>query len=579
MPAYRELEPGLFELETPGGPLAVTATEDELRANGHFPESLSLSKAGAVAGPGAGGFDNSAGLSALQGGGAQFVDPSAPPPPGPKKSAAENFRSASAAVAPFPGLGSALGLSDPSVPMHGEAEAQPKTLRGGGEVKRIGGGGGGAPARPMVGGGGGGPGRSGGRDVRVSYSVQKSGLRPEDIEAAELAEADASIERKMGAQNIADRQFTRTEALSAELGRQIKAEGVALRQQEERNRARLEDFESRQRAIEAERDEVAKLNVNPADLVGEGGVTGVVAALTILAGGFGAAYNGGRNPAMEAIQGNLDRKLAQAKQKVSGKESDFDRLVKIYGSPFEAEAEFRDRQRMLVQQLGQKMALDAGATDAADNLRIQFAAWDDERAQSRLQRQEALAGRVTEQWAYQPFGGGPGKPKDLESDVQKLAKAREEAGIGEQEGEAGEVADLISELPEGELPTPGSRNVVSRAARSVVDFVGGEGSAASTFDSDAERAGAAKFSRKMNAIKSKLLGAARSPAEIQDFNEGFANVRTKEGMQQFAADWQRKIDRREAGVKAGFRPEVVETFEERQRSRQPSRRPSGLRGE
>lgn len=461
-------------------------------------------------------------------------------------------------------------MPDPPAP----SATAPTGIRGGGEIRQVGEGIGGSEPqapRPRFA-------KVGGKDIRAGFTVQKSALDPGDIEDAELAEADASIERKLGAQNIAGRRATQAETLSAELGRQLKAEGVAIRQQEERNRAQLEDFQSRQRAIEDEREQVAKLNVTPADLVGEGGLTGIVAALTLLAAAPAAAYNGGRNYAKEAIQNTLDRRLAKAKEKVAGKESDFERLVRIYGSPAEAEAELRDRQRLFVQRLGEKMTTDAGALDAADALRMQFADWDDERAQSRLARQQALAGNVTEQWAYQPFGVGGGRPVS-ETDVQKLAKAREEAGIGEAEGDAAEIQDLISELPEGELPTPGSRNVLSRGARAVVDFVGGEGSAAESFDSDAERAAAAKFSRNMNTLKSKFLGAARSPAEIADFQEGFANVRTKEGMQQFAADWQRKIKRREAGVKAGFRDEVVETFEERQRSRQPTRRPSGLRSE
>lgn len=589
MPAYRELQPGLYELDTPQGPLAVTATEDELRAEGHFPDSLSIHKTGATA-------QNAINLS---GGPRQsFTGPEvasdAPPPPqsvpqlttglgghfkmdngGPKEAIPGLANALATGAPPRANLEELDRLGRPR-PISSEEREEQKRLRGGGEVKQIGGGGHGAP-RP-TGGGGGGGGRSGGRDVRVGFSVQKSGLRPEDIEAAELAEADASIERKMGAQNIADRRLTQTEALSAEMGRQIQREGVALRQMEERNKAQREDYEQRQAAIERERDEVAKLNVSPAELVEEGGLTGIIAALTILAAAPAAAYNGGRNLAKEAIQENLDRKLAKAKDKVAGKETDFERMVKIYGSPAEAEAEFRDRQRLFVQQMGQKMATDAGALDAADALRMQFADWDDERAQSRLARQEALAGRVTEQWAYQPFGGG-GRPAVSEADVQKLASKREEAGLGASEGDAAEVQDLISELPEGELPTRESRNVVSRAARGLVDFVAGEGEGARAFDSDAERAAAEKRSRLMNQLKSKLLGAARSDAEIADFNEGYANLRTKADLEQFAADWQRKINRREAGVKAGFRPEVVETFEERQRSRQPTRRPDGLRSE
>lgn len=594
MVAYRELEPGLFELETDSGPLTVTASEDELRAEGHFP---SIFKSGATAqnaapmvrpiGETAFKWDNDQGgagqipgltdaLTAYRG--PSVTDPRPEQKVGPVLDNSAGLAALRGGKA-GPALTTAKEFREEEERQAEEAKAAGRgPLRGGGEVRELRGGGGGGQSGGM--GGGGGPrGFTKGGDMRVGFTVAKSGLSPEQIEEAELAEADASIERKLGAQGLADKRMTRTEAMSAEMGRQIRAEGEALRQKQARDQAMREDYESRLGALEREREEVGKMNVTVADFIDDGDAASVVGALAMLAAAPAAAYNGGRNPALDAIERGLDRKLSQARERVAGKESELDRLTQIYGSPAEAEAEYRDRQRALVQAMGQKMALDAGATDAADNLRMQFAEWDDQRAQSRLARQEALAGRVTEQWAYQPPRAFGGAPAVKESDVQGLADDLEKAGIGESSGDAAEISDLISELPEGELPTPGSRNVASRAARSVVDFIGGEGSAAQAFDSDAERAGAAKFSRSMNTLKSKLLGAARSPAEIEDFNEGFANVRTKEGMRQFVGDWQRKIARREAGVKAGFRPEVVQTFEERQRSRQPSKRPSTLRGE
>jgi hypothetical protein len=48
------------------------------------------------------------------------------------------------------------------------------------------------------------------------------------------------------------------------------------------------------------------------------------------------------------------------------------------------------------------MLVDAGATDAADKLRMKFAMWDEERAQGRLEREQQLGDKVVEQWQYQP---------------------------------------------------------------------------------------------------------------------------------------------------------------------------------
>lgn len=417
MPAYRALEPGLFELSTPAGPLAVTASEDELRAAGHFPEELSMVGPGSGAlaqNGGAGGAPNAPATAqdfgpAMGGSPAQKLDQDiidgAPSNPVAQKLSPNT---------------EVVNMTRETQPLRAGEPMPKKGLRGGGEVKDIGEGfgGGAAPeqrARFV---------KTPGRDIRAAFSVQKTGLDPEDIEAAELAEADASIDRKLAAQNIADRRGTQTEAVSAEMGRQIRREGLALRQQEERNRAREEDYQRRQAAIEKERDDVARMNVTVADFVDDGDMAGIIGAIAVLAAAPAAAYNGGKNPAIEAIESRLDKKIAQAKEHLSGKEGELERLTKLYGSPAEAEAEYRDRQRLLIQSMAQKMATDAGATDAADNLRMQFADWDDQRAQNRLARQASLAERVTEQWQYMPervvqVGGPPRlKPEARERAVR-----------------------------------------------------------------------------------------------------------------------------------------------------------------
>lgn len=410
MPAYRILEPGLAELDTPQGPLTVTATEDELRANGHFPESLSLFKTDATAQNGGAGGAPAAlpDYGMAQGGSpAQKLD----------QDILDGAANNPAVQKLSPGT-EVVNMTRETQPLRA-GEPMPKGIRGGGEVKQVGEGLGVAPpeqrARFV---------KTGGKDIRAGFTIGKTMLDPADIEAAEEAEAGASIDRKLGAQNIADRRMTQTEAMSAEMGRQIRREGVALRQQEERNRAQAEDYERRQAAIEKERDDVARMNVSVADFVDDGDMPGIIGALAVLAAAPAAAYNGGRNPAIEAIESRLDKKLAQAKEHLSGKESEFDRLTKLYGSPAEAEAELRDRQRLLIQSMGQKMASDAGANDAADNLRMAFADWDDQRAQSRLARQQALAGNVTEQWQYMPErvvqvgGPRPMKPEARERAVR-----------------------------------------------------------------------------------------------------------------------------------------------------------------
>lgn len=407
---YRELQPGLYELDTPAGKLPVTTSEHELRAAGHVPEALAPSG-------GSGGAGNvPAPPTGFGGSPAQKLDQDvvegAPSDPAKQK------LSSNAEV---------VNMTKETRPL--AAGEQPgKGVRGGGDVKDVdvegGGAGAGQPRARYA--------KVGGKDIRAGYTVKKSGLTAEQVQAAEDAEADASIDRKLAAQELSDNQGSRVEAVSAEMGRQLRREGIAIREQEERNRRRAEDFERRQRAIDEERARVEALEVKPEAFGFErGDMAGIIGGLAILAAGVAGPQYGGRNLAKEAIDKNISDKVAaqrfaweRAREGLHDKENEFSRLVQIYGTPQQAEDELRDRMRMMVQGLGQKMATDAKATDAAANLKMQFSDWDDHRAQSRLEREQALADQTTEQWAYQPerviqIGGPrPMKPDERERAVR-----------------------------------------------------------------------------------------------------------------------------------------------------------------
>jgi hypothetical protein len=389
---YTELQPGLFELETPAGKLPVTASEDDLRAAGHAPATLAPSGTGGAGGAGGG---PSPGTYAAGGAPAQRIDQDV-----------LNGAAGDPTVQKLSPNTEVVNMTRETQPLRA-GEPMPRGLRGGGDVRQV---------EESAMGGGAAPverarfAKVGGKDIRAGFTVKKSGLAPEQIQAAEDAEADASIDRKLAAQELSDNQRSRVETVSAEMGRQLRREGTAIREQEELNRRRAADFEQRQRAIDEERRKVDALEVKPEAFGFErGDLAGIIGGLAILAAGVAAPQYGGRNLAKEAIDKNINDKVAaqreqweRARQGLHDKENEFARLVDVYGTPQAAEAELRDRMRGMVQGLGQKMAMDAKATDAAATLKATFADWDDHRAQSRLEREQALADQVTEQWAYQP---------------------------------------------------------------------------------------------------------------------------------------------------------------------------------
>jgi hypothetical protein len=501
---YEPIQPGLFRLQTPAGALTVPATEDELIAAGHTPltapGSLALAQ---MAPPGAGGGGNAPASRLDAGGGliggpgsgaggapAQNLDqdifegaPNAPEMAAPDERLANPTRE----TRPLAAAGAAKPEEKP------EPKAGTKTIK----LSLPSGGGRGGSSKPS--------------DVLVGYTVKKSGLRPDDVEANELAQADASIDRKLSAQNIAERKAAGSEAQSAAMGRDIRREEQAVEAQRARDAAMAADYKQRQSAIDNERTAVDQLKVNPREYFDSMPAWArVLSGISVIGAGVAGGMNGsGRNSAMEAINAEVERNIDAQKHNIAGrrqglaaKENELERLTKLYGSPQAAEAELRDRQRSLIQNYAIKQALDAGATDAADNLRTQFADWDTERAKNQLALRDALAGTVeeTHKMAY-AGAGGPAKPKHLSAGQEKVA------------GLIGAVNRVNSDIAgiEGRTSTalPEESDLVTRAKKGAYDFFGGKG----TYERNARTGEENETTRRLQLAKATYKGTLSQATE------------------------------------------------------------------
>lgn len=621
MAFYRRRDDGLFELDTPGGAVPLPTTEEELRANGHVPDNLSMtgSRSGATAEfrmPGR--ADD------------QFRADAALPPPrmDPRELAARQGMAGGEHQGRLsPDLGPGSGYRGPesagvAVAREQKELAEKKAKvsdaeadrlqaefdrKNGGVIvlspeesaKRKAEGEKGrfgevvkdikteqpADREPSGGFGGGGVVRVGpagfspvSRTVRVGVeglddSIDKQNLLRQEQYRAERDAIPAQRER--------------IERQSAELGRNIRAEEVALQKERERRERINRDLEERQGAIDAERQAVEQLQIRPRDLFhGKDTFTTALSAITMLAGAIGQAYKGGPNLAEQALDKAIDNEIADQKeardrrmQGLRGKETELERLTNLYGSPELAEQEFRIRAHTLIQRKAEKDALDAGATDAVANLQARWAARNQEFEQQKLQMRAQLGDQVSQQERFSSGLVGTGRPKPKEQDVHQYGSDLEKAGIGESEGKLGAVQDLISGLPEGELPTVGTRNILSRGARSAIDTVAGSGSAAGLLDSEAERRSVAGVERIMGELRHELSGAAVNAQEQELLNRQLDQINTREGLQQFAGDLQRRIARRKAGIRAQNAPEAVQEYEGRKRVYDLPRRSGALRGE
>jgi hypothetical protein len=297
--------------------------------------------------------------------------------------------------------------------------------------------------------------RVGGKDIRAGFTRQ-IGVGREALDDTELALADASIDKKLAAQGLSDKEAERSERMSGALGRQIRREENAIREQEERNRLMNEDYARRQGEIDKERKAIESLEIKPDTLFDREDWAKVIGAIVSIVGSFAHGASGSKGPSpldrlREAQDRSVDlqvRRRDMRRQNLVARETELERIEKHYGDPRAAEAELRDRQRALIQAYGEKMLVDAGATDAADKLRMKFAMWDEERAQGRLEREQQLGDKVVEQWQYQPervvqIGG----PRKLSEEARKrMVRVGGRTGFVVGESDRRPVQEAVSNL-------------------------------------------------------------------------------------------------------------------------------------
>jgi hypothetical protein len=315
--------------------------------------------------------------------------------------------------------------------------------------------------------------------------------------------------------------------------------------------------------------------------------TKILAAIGMLGGGLLAGLKGGENQFLKFVQQTMaedkaDRlaKIRARQMGVKVKQDDWDKARAKLDEDL-ADIETDGRQLATVSAQIRSYARTLGTHNAAlaAKLNAQADAFDAQALEKYAEVDAKGGDRIVENIRNEPdrFVGGAAAVK--ESDIQGLADDLTKEGLGESAARIQGLHDLMAQLPEGELPTKASRNIFSRGFRGAADLVGGEGTGAEILDTPAERSAAARFERDLNALKSKYLGAARSDAELADMSQGFAQVRTKEGLAQYILELERELGSRAATVKGGFRPEVAEEYERRRRSHAPRARPKSSRAE
>lgn len=326
--------------------------------------------------------------------------------------------------------------------------------------------------RAPAAGGGGGVARA--QDVRVGQTIRE-GASSADLAGLDKAENQARAAGENAALGHAANQAGSASEQAYQLGKQNIEEAAAIRAQERRNVAMRADYEQRQAQIDRERASIDNSQVNPDRLFqNKGNWARALAGVQVLAGGLlMGLQKRGSNPGLDAINGAIDRdvqeqkeSLARRRQGLAGRESELERLTKIYGNPAAAEAELRDRKRALIQAYATQSAGNAGAAELPDTLKATFAQWNAEAAEGQAQRKAQLGDQVVSQYKRVSFGG-PGKPKKATSAQEHVA------------GQIGAVDQILRDLHpvpnETSTRLPEEGGLLTRANKAAHEFIGGKG--------------------------------------------------------------------------------------------------------
>jgi hypothetical protein len=421
VPSYRALDDGSYEVDTPAGPLRTALSPEQLQWAGYEPPPVDP-MAGATA---ANDYGSEYGIkNVLDAPAAPFQVPLRAPPPSPTQGAtpgvAALVRGSQGPLQPQ-STEAARGAAQEALE---QAKGKPRLPEGTAELElnlgprgQSGGGAGFDPGRPTYH-------TTKARDQRTSFQVQKGNEPLRDETSDQLA--DQNIDAKLRMQEQADKDEQRGRQQSEMYERDV-VTPLERDEIEQRRRVQYVRTETTKRLDELKRDREAidRLEVDP-DKIYEGREWArALAFLSVLAGGALQGKNGGgSNPGLDGMNDAINRSIAVQKENyqrkregLAAKETEFDRLMKIYGDPQLAEEELRNRHEAVAAAYAKKFAMDVGTEDVQANLAAGMGDLDRKLIDNRLKLDQQLSDKVVENYSYIPAqtyqvgGRRPGNPE------------------------------------------------------------------------------------------------------------------------------------------------------------------------
>lgn len=265
-----------------------------------------------------------------------------------------------------------------------------------------------------------------GGDKRVSFT--RTAATP-GFANIEPALADASIDSKLAAQQAADVETASLNAQSGQAGRDVRQAQNEYDTYAAQKAAHEQEYRQKQAAIDKERADVENLKVDPNRWWANKSTGGkIMAVLSMMAGGalqgMGRTKNNpGYDMIRQSIQDDIDEQKARRQMRLEGlhtRQTEFDRLVAMYGSPALAEKELQNRQLAVSNAMAKKLAIDSKVPEVQARLSDFLAQSDRTRALEQADIDQKYGEHVAEQWAnipdrYVQTGGMPAlKPEQRE---------------------------------------------------------------------------------------------------------------------------------------------------------------------
>lgn len=406
-------------------------------------------------------------------------------------------------------------------------------------------------------------------------------------QASELRDAQRSAFEQRAK---ADEQMARAQqaqAYTEELGATQQAQALEWQIRDDQADAkRKEETVARQiQALNDERSEIAREHVETG--LGNGAAE-FMAAIAVGLGAFGGALTGSPNYALEQINKTIDRKIREQERSkaartddVNARMNDYQRLLQQGETP--EQAKLRLRGMMAAKAQAEMQA--AAARDQRGVLRAKLeqtsAMLKAQQAESDAQYAQMAHGRLAE--AYDPGRAGgvvlnAGKQRAMdaltkeEQRRQKLGHAyyadAEKAGVTSAERQIASAQEIFTEMTKAGMseviPTDENRNILARAGRGVVDFVGGDDTASQMFDSAQER----HLGRLYTAWQNQMMNLANdnkvvSEGDAARLKAAVAGAKTPEDMMLVMQHMNNAMEAAKRGVQSAHTDEAVQYREGR----------------